>query len=129
MNNKTLTTLITLLTCVLIGAPAHDAVAQFSAAVADTGGAGGLASDLSRGRMSPRTGYAVLAVVGVALTWVADIFDIIAYASRAFALYYALQALIAALGARQTPAKAAWFGCLALLALAITLFGAPVEGG
>ena len=32
MNTKTLTTLITLLTCVLIGAPAHDAVAQFSAA-------------------------------------------------------------------------------------------------
>ena len=32
MNTKTLTTLITLLTCVLIGAPAHNAMAQFSAA-------------------------------------------------------------------------------------------------
>lgn len=103
-------------------------MAQFSAAVADTGGAGGLAADLSGGRVSPRMGYAALTAIGVALTWVADIYEIIAYASRAFALYYALQATITAIGSRDRPALSGWYGALALMALAMAAFGTPAEG-
>ncbi len=70
--------------------------AQFSAAVADTGGSGGLMAELTQGRLSERPAYAVLVAVGLVLTWTLDVFHIIAYASRAFALYYALQSAIAA---------------------------------
>ena len=103
--------------------------AQFSAAVADTGGAGGLVSELTGGRLAPRAGYVLLAVVGVALTWTASVFEIISYASRAFALYYAIQTLIAAKGAalKGQPVKAVGFVALAGVAVAIVLFGASVE--
>ena len=66
--------------------------AQFSAAVADTSGSGGLLTELTRWRISSRAGYAVLVIVGLCLTWTLSVFEIIGYASRAFALYYALQA-------------------------------------
>lgn len=100
--------------------------AQFSAAVADTGGAGGLVAELTRRRVTPRAGYALLAVLGIGLTWGADVFQIIAYASRAFAAYYALQAAIAALRARRRGQGrlALGFAALAVLGVAVTLFGA-----
>lgn len=105
--------------------------AQFSAAVADTGGAGGLIEELTRGRITPRKGYAVLGALGIALTWSLNIFDIIAYASRAFAAYYALQAVIATMRSARRGARGrtAAFGALAVLGAAIALFGTPAEGG
>jgi hypothetical protein len=105
--------------------------AQFSAAVADTSGSGGLFEELTRGRVSARQGYLLLTVVGLALTWTANVFEIISYASRAFALYYMLQAAIAGVTALRTPGRkwrAAGFLALALLGALIVLFGKPVEG-
>lgn len=103
--------------------------AQFSAAVADTGGSGGLIAELTRGRISPRMGYAVLVTIGLALTWAMSVFEIISYASRAFALYYAIQALIAAKGAfaRSEQDKAIGFVLLGVLGFAIAIFGTAVE--
>ena len=103
--------------------------AQFSAAVADTGGAGGLVAELTKGRIKIRSAYAVLAGAGIALTWASDIFSIIAYASRAFALYYAIQSAIAALGARaqRSPARAALYWTLAVLGVMSAIFGTPAE--
>ncbi|MEZ5779115.1 MAG: hypothetical protein R3E44_12220 [Paracoccaceae bacterium] len=103
--------------------------AQFSAAVADTGGAGGLVAELTRNRIGPRRAYAVLVAVGLALTWFSDIFSIIAYASRAFAVYYAIQSAIAAVAAtgRHRRAQAALFAALACLGLAMAVFGTSVE--
>lgn len=104
-------------------------MAQFSAAVADTGGAGGLLSDMTGARCSPRTGYAILTLAGVALTWAVDIYVIIAYASRAFAAYYAIQAAIAARGAMAEGRRSAiWFAALSALAVCMAIFGTPVEG-
>ncbi len=100
--------------------------AQFSAAVADTGGSGGLVAELTEGRLSARQGYLVLVVIGLGLTWAADVFQIISYASRAFAAYYGVQSFIAARHARG-PARA-FHGALALLAVAIAVLGTPVEG-
>ncbi len=69
--------------------------AQFSAAVADTAGSGGLITELSSNRLTPRMAYLLLTLVGLVLTWSANVFEIISYASRAFAIYYTLQASIA----------------------------------
>ncbi len=104
--------------------------AQFSAAVADTGGAGGLFAELTGGRLSERQGYVFLTAIGLVLTWTTDVFSIIAYASRAFAAYYALQAVVAALNARARGrmAPAAGWAALALLGLAMALLGEAAEG-
>lgn len=104
--------------------------AQFSAAVADTSGSGGLVRELSAGRVPERWAYLALAVVGLALTWMLHVFEIIALASRAFALYYAIQAAIAAMALRQQGRRFAVLGAglLSLLGLLIALFGRAVEG-
>ena len=100
--------------------------AQFSAGVADTGGAGGLLSEVSQRMFSERQGYVAVAVVGLVLTWAVDVFTIIAIASRAFALYYAMQCYIAAhhSGGRTR----VMFGVMGLMGLAAALLGTPVEG-
>ena len=103
--------------------------AQFSAAVADTAGSGGLVSELTHNRVPTAAVYALLTVFGLWLTWRSDVFEIITYASRAFAAFYALQALLAAYRARLDgqQVSARWYAALALLGLAIVVFGAPVE--
>lgn len=99
--------------------------AQFSAAVADTGGSGGLIAELSRHRIRPQHAYFLVGGVGLALTWFSDVFQIIAYASRAFAAYYAVQAGIAARTARG--GKRLIFAALALLGIVMAVFGQAVE--
>lgn len=102
--------------------------AQFSAAIADTGGSGGLIMEASGGRLSERMAYFVLGAVALTLTWTADVFQIITYASRAFAAYYLLQSAIAmVLAARRgRPALALGFAVLTLLAGAVVIFGQSV---
>ena len=102
--------------------------AQFSAAVADTNGSGGLLAELTRGRLSTRASYGVLVGCGLVLTWAFSVFEIIGYASRAFAMYYALQAFIAARRALpEARGKAVLFAILAVLGLLIAVFGTAVE--
>ena len=104
--------------------------AQFSAAVADTGGAGGLVTELTGGKVKVHMAYAILVTLGVALTWAFDIFAIIAYASRAFAAYYALQAAIAAVAAHRhekAPLRAAFYAALTAFGFVIAIFGTPAE--
>ncbi|GAB4294653.1 MAG: hypothetical protein Kow0058_12520 [Roseovarius sp.] len=103
-------------------------LSQFSAAVADTVGAGGLLAEESRGRVAPRSGYVVLVAVGIALTWSANVFEIITIASRAFALYYASQAAIAALGCARARRRlpAGGFALLAGLGALMFATGMPV---
>ena len=122
-----MTGVITPLLPVLLVAAALSA--QFSAAVADTSGSGGLVAEQSNGRLSARRTYVLLALTGIALTWAANVFEIISYASRAFALYYALQAAIAARTARQNgqPLQALLYAALTLLGALIIVFGTPVE--
>ncbi len=103
--------------------------AQFSAAIADTSGSGGLIEDVTKGAVAPKVAYLILAIAGIGLTWAANVFEIISYASRAFAAYYALQAAIAALTAWSIHdrRRAAFFAALTLLAAAMALFGQSVE--
>jgi hypothetical protein len=76
-----------------------------------------------------RPAYAVLVGVDLLLTLTADIFEIISYASQAFAAYYGIQATIAALSARAggNKGKCLLFATLAVLGCAITIFGDAVE--
>lgn len=70
-------------------------MSQFSAAVADTVGAGGLFNELTDNRLSPRMGYVGLVLIAILLVWTGSVFDIITLASRVFAAYYLLQCLVA----------------------------------
>ncbi|PCI87452.1 MAG: hypothetical protein COB24_06225 [Hyphomicrobiales bacterium] len=104
--------------------------AQFSAAIADTGGSGGLMSELTGGKIKPQYAYLILVVIGLYLTWNVNIFGIISYASRAFAFYYGLQAIIAAVFAYKSGDRSLRFYLyigLACLGFVIAIFGTPVE--
>lgn len=70
-------------------------MSQFSAAVADTVGAGCLASESSNGKLSTNKGYLVVSILAIILIWTADLLEIISFASRAFAVYYFLQCVVA----------------------------------
>ncbi len=104
-------------------------MSQLSAGIADTVGAGGLVVEESKGRIVERNAYPVLVAASIALIWTFDIFEVISIASRTFAFYYMMQAIIAALVARQNR----HFGHMALsLALAallglIVVFALPAE--
>lgn len=103
---------------------------QLSAAIADTSGSGGLFTELSRNRISEPQAYFILAVIGIALTWAADIFAIVNYASRGFAIYYALQSGLAAVIAIKQKSglpKVIWYLALATLGAAIAVFGQTIE--
>jgi len=104
---------------------------QSSAAIADTIGAGGLLNDITKGRIPVRFTYPWIAGVSAIVTWETDVFSLITLASRCFALYYALQCLVAMLSANERGAlsRAAGYALLMLLCAAIVIFGTPAEGG
>ncbi|MEM9235395.1 MAG: hypothetical protein AAGB14_01360 [Verrucomicrobiota bacterium] len=128
------TAIVELTRPVAVALPALIAIAavgsQFSAAVADNEGAGGLLSEITHCKVDTRHAYALILVVTVALTWGTDVNGIIAYASRAFALYYTLQCVVALLVAKQNQAGArrmTLFATLALLCLLVFSLGLPAE--
>lgn len=69
--------------------------------------------------------YAALTAAGLWMTWGMSVFQIIGYASRAFAFYYAVQSLIAARRARGRARL--FYSALAGLGVLIAIFGAGVE--
>lgn len=104
---------------------------QFSASVADTSGAGGLVVDIACEKITVRYAYMLILIVTIFLTWATDVNGIIAYASRAFALFYTLQSAVAAIVAMQSKSvenhtqKATFYGVISLLCLMVFLFGVP----
>ncbi len=107
-------------------------MSQFSAAVADTIGAGGVVEKEARGRLSSQTSYPIIAALAIALVWTCNLFEVVAFASRAFAFYYLLQALLAArlahnIGGGRRLWRMSAYLALALLMLLIVLFAVPVK--
>jgi hypothetical protein len=104
---------------------------QFSAAVADSSGAGGLLEDITHHKLPVRYGYLLILLVTVALTWATDVNGIIAYASRAFALFYMLQCLVAFFVALQLKdlnhrlPRLLKFAFLAVICLLVFVLGIP----
>jgi len=68
---------------------------QFGASVADTVGTGGLLEAETKGRLPRRRAYVLVTIVAILLIWAYDVYGVLTLASRAFALYYGLQTLIA----------------------------------
>jgi hypothetical protein len=113
---------------VLIGAVSS----QLSAAIADSIGSGGLLIEVSRKRFGIRQAFVAASVHAIAVVWLTDPFEVIALASRAFALFYALQAGLAYWVSRRTgaggPLHRLGFILVALICLVATFAGAPAEG-
>jgi hypothetical protein len=113
---------------VLVGALSS----QLSAAVADSIGSGGLMSEVTQRKLSVQVAFALAGVLAIAVVWLTDPFQVVAISSRAFALFYALQCMLALLVARRTgvgtPAQRIGFVAIGLICLIATLVGAPAEG-
>lgn len=109
------------------------AMSQFSAAIADTLGAGGLLTEGLRGKLSLNSSYLLITLVGIGLTWLTNIYEIITIASKAFAVYYAIQLLLSLLTLRALSMlkselfKAVTFSFLFIVLLMVIIFGLPVE--
>ena len=107
---------------------------QFSAAVADNEGAGGLIEDITERKVSIRYAYLLILLVTVVLAWSTDVNQIIAYASRAFALYYALQCVVAWFVAWKQPdlrhrlQRLVLFAFLAVMCFLVFGLGIPSGG-
>jgi hypothetical protein len=99
-------------------------LSQFSAATADTVAAVGNLRGLLAGPMAGRAPYLLSGVAAIILCWTVDTFVIIAIASRAFAAYYCIQALIA-MRTCDGAARRVGYGMLAALMAAITLLAQP----
>jgi len=110
-------------------------MSQFSAAVADTSGGGGLLSESSGKRLSTHVGYLGISICAVLLVWAVDLIEIITLASRAFAFYYFLQALLALnfcyrdcpIESRMTVWMRILFISVAIILLYIIFFAIPAE--
>ncbi|PID35530.1 MAG: hypothetical protein CR993_09565 [Rhodobacterales bacterium] len=100
---------------------------QFSASVADSIGASGLVSDTTHKHVTPKHAYLLIGAVAVMVIWGTDVVSIVALASRAFALFYALQCGVAMMMARHRgeDRRAVWFGGLGAVALAVAVLGIP----
>ena len=104
---------------------------QFSASVADTSGAGGLLEDITNHKLRARYTYALIMVITIAITWGTNVNQIIAYASRAFALYYMLQCVVAFIVAFKTrdlsarTARLCMFALFAVVCLLVFALGVP----
>ena len=100
---------------------------QFSASVADEAAAGGLLQDVFK--IPTKKAYLLVMLVSVALTWITSVTEVISIASRAFAVYYLLQSIVAALLACRSGhhKRSAFYGLSALLCLLVALFGIPAE--
>lgn len=110
-------------------------MSQFSAAVADTGGAGGLLNENSNNRLSTNISYVGISLGAILLVWAVDLLEIITLASRAFAAYYFLQTLLALfycykdcpIESRMTTMNRALYMVLAIILVYVILFAIPAE--
>ena len=98
-------------------------LSQFSAATADTAAAEGNLRQLLRW-MSGRRPFLLSGAAAIALAATVPTYTIVAVASRAFAAYYALQALLALRTTDSRPKRVA-YGALAVLMTAIAVLAQP----
>jgi len=113
---------------VLIGAVSS----QLSAAVADSIGSGGLVNEVSRRKISVPIAFTLAGALAILVVWLTDPFEVVALSSRAFALFYAMQCVLALLvsiksGAGTVPQRIG-FVAIGLICLVAVFVGAPAEG-
>ena len=117
---------LTLLASALLPIPlvVAAAVSQFSAAVADAVAAAGGIEEVSGGRLKRRWAYIGIGAAAIVLAWSGDTLTIIAWASRAFALYYLLQCFVA-LTVCPFARRKVWISVVAVALLFVTIFAEP----
>lgn len=105
---------------------------QLSAAVADSIGSGGLVNEVSRRRISVPLAFTLAGALAVLIVWLTDPFEVVALSSRAFALFYALQCVLALMvsvrNRSATNAQRVGFVVIGLICLVAVFVGAPAEG-
>ncbi len=112
---------------VLIGAVSS----QLSAAIADSIGSGGLMIEVSRRKLGVRSAFIAASALSIAVVWLTNPFSVIALSSRAFALFYAMQAVLALWVSFRTGAGS-WaarvgFAVVGLICVVAAVAGAPAE--
>ena len=100
------------------------ALSQFSAAVADTLAATGNISEIADRYISKKKAYLLVGVSAILITWSVDTMEILALASRAFALYYLFQTLVA-ISVSQSKIEKFFMLILAFILGFITIFAIP----
>lgn len=104
---------------------------QFSAAIADTVGCGGIVEEYSSKKISHNTAYLVITLSSIALIWIANVFEIITLASQTFAAFYLTQCIEALYANYYYKHKgklwSVYFLGIGLLMLFVLIFGIPVE--
>jgi multisubunit Na+/H+ antiporter MnhG subunit len=101
--------------------------------VADLNGASGLVAGASRQRIPVAIGYVIAASASIAVVWAGDIFTVIAWASKAFVLYYGIQSATALVVEWVDPAPTRWgrivlHGSAIAIALAVLTLGRAAAG-
>jgi len=99
-------------------------MSQFSAAVADTVASVGGIRETSRGRIASAGACIGVAAGTIVLAWSGNTFTVVAWASRAFALYYLLQCLVAFTICPYARRKI-WISLVAIGLVFVTLFAVP----
>jgi len=99
-------------------------LSQFSAAVADTLAAAGNLEEVTRRRATERHGYLLVGGAAMVLAWTGSTFTVIALASRAFALYYLLQCVVALSVCRNHRERVRFF-MVALALIFVVAFAVP----
>jgi len=99
-------------------------MSQFSAAVADTLGGEGNMVEATHNKITRKWAYVIICIGAITLTWSASTLEIIAIASRAFALYYMIQCLVAFTICKK-PVKKIGIFILALILAFFTIFAIP----
>jgi len=100
------------------------ALSQFSAAVADTLAATGNIQEVAKKYISLKGSYLLVGACAIVITWSIHTLEILALASRAFALYYLLQTLVA-ISVSTSNIQRIWMGTLVLILGFITVFAIP----
>lgn len=112
---------------VLVGAVSS----QLSAAIADSIGSGGLMIEVSRRKLGVTAAFMASSALAIAVVWLTNPYSVIALSSRAFALFYAMQAVLAVWASTRTGAGG-WrartgFVIVGLICIVAALAGAPAE--
>ncbi len=110
-------------------------MSQFSAAVADTSGGGGLLQENSRGRLTSKIGYVVVSAAAILLIWSVNLLQIIVWASKAFAAYYFIQTILALWhnhqekpgDSKMVAFRYFLFGLIAIILGLVVVFSIPAE--
>ncbi len=112
---------------VLVGAVSS----QLSAAIADSIGSGGILIEVSRQRFNIRTAFIASNLLAIAVVWLTNPYSVIALSSRAFAVFYAMQAVLAFWVSVRTRQGGFWartgFVVIGLICLVAAVAGAPAE--